>query len=257
MTNDSLLPTVTRTDVVLIVDDHFNGIYKAIQDRLGVTDGGVAGMYHSGDGDDLQTTVVDFFMGYLDREYLWGPKKLVGNELIDARFSEIEFLTSAYDVSHWSSCSRVCKFHGWTVADADLEKNTYTVELNLRDTKTVLPLRVEFRPDTAEIVGVDAPRYLDAYSPYLDPDFLLAGRGVEADTALELYGAGFGREAYVSGFRFDSKNTLSADFDLGEGSYDYVMTIEFRPFSTDIVHIRVETMTEAEIMAEQNGALCE
>jgi hypothetical protein len=257
MSNLSLLPEIDRAALVLIVDDHFNGIYKTIQNLLNVTDGGEASHYHSGDGDDLQTKLVDFFQGYVEHERTVGPMKMFGNELVDARFEELNILFSAYDVTAWSGFS---EFYHWNVADADYDRDRYTVELHLFDTRTPLCVKVEFAPHTANIIGVDAPRYLDAYSPYLDYDYLKEARQVEARAALDLYAAGEGHpyDFCSSGFKVDGRNKVSGDFCLGALTmYSHVMTIEFRPHSPDIVHIRIETMEDALYRAEGHGAFCD
>jgi hypothetical protein len=193
-------------------------------------------------------------MGYLDHEYLVGPTKLFGDELVDARFAELDFLFAAYDVSAWSGYSR---FYYWNVSDSDYNRDRYTVELHLFDTRIALPIKVEFAPHTANIIGVDAPRYLDAYSPYLDPEFLRAGRQVEAAAALQLYADGAAIKAeHLYGFQpTGDRNTFSTVFYTTHENErsEYLMTVEFRPYSPDIVHIRVETMEDAYYREEENA----
>jgi hypothetical protein len=54
--------------VARLVDEAVNGIYKAIQDEIGVTTGDDAGIFHSGDGDKLEEELKAHFHEYVDFE---------------------------------------------------------------------------------------------------------------------------------------------------------------------------------------------
>jgi hypothetical protein len=236
MANNSALPIVTRAQVSGIVDEHFHGIYKVIQDLLGVTDGGEAGVFHGLDADDLQDTVVDHFMAYVEHERL--VEEPDGDELIDARFGEINYLKTVYDVSHWSNFPRAA---GWSVSNWHVDNDKWLVNLSLLDSMTILVLTVQFKPNTAEIVDVFVP------------DNLLTARMDEANDAFITYSFDSLGGVYEAGlFRANRPNELIVDLILGWGDdVSHTMTVEFKPHTAEVVHVDVREIDEA------HGAFCD
>lgn len=60
------LKPITKDEIESIVEDGVNAMYKAIQDKIGVTTGDNAGIYHS--GSDIEEKITEFFVGYVRHE---------------------------------------------------------------------------------------------------------------------------------------------------------------------------------------------
>jgi hypothetical protein len=61
-----MLKPVSKTQIEIIVEDGVNAMYAAIQEKMGQTDGGVAGVYHS--GSEVEAMLVKFFQEYVKTE---------------------------------------------------------------------------------------------------------------------------------------------------------------------------------------------
>jgi transcription antitermination factor NusA-like protein len=62
------LKKVSDGQVDKIVEDGMNNIYFEIQKKMGVESGDVASTFHSGDGDELEKKLKDFFKEYVEYE---------------------------------------------------------------------------------------------------------------------------------------------------------------------------------------------
>jgi hypothetical protein len=63
METPSELNPITKDEIESIVSENVNAIYKAIQDKIGITTGDNAGIYHS--GTKMEEQIVDFFVEYV------------------------------------------------------------------------------------------------------------------------------------------------------------------------------------------------
>lgn len=60
------LKPITKDEIEKIVSEGVSAMYKAIQDKIGQTDGGVAGIHHS--GNKIEAQLVEFFVEYVRLE---------------------------------------------------------------------------------------------------------------------------------------------------------------------------------------------
>jgi len=68
MQNNKPKSNVSEEEIRCIVDLAMNGIYSVLQHKIGIEDGGIAGIIHSGDGEKLEDQLVEHFKKYVAAE---------------------------------------------------------------------------------------------------------------------------------------------------------------------------------------------
>jgi len=69
-----IFQTATRQQISDAVETGLNAMFKELQDRMNVEDGGVAGQYDMGyDADDIREHLMEYLNGYTELERLYAP----------------------------------------------------------------------------------------------------------------------------------------------------------------------------------------
>ncbi len=155
------------------IENGMNAIFKEIQDKMGVTDGGVAGQHYASlESDNLRAELLDYFTQYAETEMLYGPDTVIAVEMAPegygSPYNDPNYLLAARQVEA-AEALRSYSFMPYGGLDNEPmfqrragEKDELVANLSLgfamRTTHTMV---VEFAPLTPDVVHVQVKELED------------------------------------------------------------------------------------------------